>query len=268
MRIKVYKMFLESHQTEESVRKICERYGINNWSINSEGLVDVDDSVDLYYQGLSKLPLKFGKVTGLFNCSENRLTSLEGAPKEVGGYFGCSNNKLTTLEGGPEKVGGSFYCYNNQLITLEGCPKEVVKSFDCSSNKLTSLEGCPKEVKSFDCSYNQLTSLEGGPYKVGGYFKCYNNQLTSLVGGPQIVIGEYYAQSNKIVSFEGFPDDFDEDFSFYGNPVQDILNQFPPNLWVKAIHLINDYDAIWRGEVIPERLEMVREKLGITNENN
>lgn len=47
------------------------------------------------------------------------------------------------------------------------------------------------------------------------------------------------------------------------NPVGEILEQFPINLSVKAIHLINDYDAIWQGEVIPERLDMVKEKLGL-----
>lgn len=38
MKIKDYKLFLESLQTEESVKEICERYGILNWSLNSEGL--------------------------------------------------------------------------------------------------------------------------------------------------------------------------------------------------------------------------------------
>ncbi len=36
----------------------------------------------------------------------NKLTSLEGAPKEVGGDFVCSKNKLTSLEGAPKEVGG------------------------------------------------------------------------------------------------------------------------------------------------------------------
>lgn len=123
MKIKGYKLFMESHQTEESVRRICNKYGIENWSINSDGLVDVD--------------------------------------------------------------------------------------------------------------------------------------------GPEVVLGDYYLRDNKINSFEGFPDDFEGRIDFENNPVQKILDQFPINLRVKAIQLINDYDAIWRGEVVPERLEMVKEKLGI-----
>jgi hypothetical protein len=48
---------------------------------------------------------------------------------------------------------------------------------------------------------------------------------------------------------------------FNNNPVQSVLDQFPDHLRVKAIRLIIDYDAIWNGEVIEERLEMVKDKL-------
>lgn len=244
--IKSYKNFLiersDSSDGVESISDICNKYGIKNYIINEDGSIDVDGSVYLYDEGLTKLPLKFGKVTGEFNCSRNQLTSLEGCPKEVGGFFSCFNNKLTTLKGAPEKVGGNFYCFDNKLTTLEGAPKEVGGGFWCSYNGLTSLEGAPKKVGNFDCSYNELISL---------------------IGGPQIVIGSYCAYDNKIVSFEGFPDDYEGYVEFAANPVQEVLEQFPENLRTKAIHLINDYDAIWQGEVVPERMEMVKEKLGL-----
>ena len=54
-------------------------------------------------------------VTGYFDCSNNNLTSLEGAPKEVGGDFDCSDNKLISLEGAPKEVGGGFDCYDNPV---------------------------------------------------------------------------------------------------------------------------------------------------------
>jgi hypothetical protein len=38
----------------------------------------------------------------------------------VGENFDCRNNKLTSLEGAPEVVGGSFDCRNNNLTSLEG----------------------------------------------------------------------------------------------------------------------------------------------------
>jgi len=74
-------------------------------------------------------------------------------------------------------------------------------------------------------------------------------------------LGVYYAQSNQINDFIGFPDDFEGECYFNNNPVQSVLDQFPDHLRVKAIRLIIDYDAIWNGEIVPERLEMVKDKL-------
>ena len=52
----------------------------------------------------------------------------------VGGNFICSNNNLTSLEGAPSSVGGNFDCYNNNLTSLEGAPSSVGGNFDCSDN--------------------------------------------------------------------------------------------------------------------------------------
>ena len=79
-------------------------------------------------------------IEGGFYCSNNQLTSLEGAPESVGGYFNCSNNQLTSLEGAPESVGGHFDCRNNQLTSLEGAPESVGGSFYCSNNKVEEAE--------------------------------------------------------------------------------------------------------------------------------
>ena len=77
---------------------------------------------------------------------ENKLTSLEGAPREVSGDFYCMDNQLTSLKGAPEKVGWNFYCSYNQLTSLEGAPREVKRDFYCMENQLTSLEGAPRDV--------------------------------------------------------------------------------------------------------------------------
>ena len=82
------------------------------WDLNDlpEGFV-IKGDLDLSDKKLEELP-DLSKVTveGNFNCSANHLTSLEGAPKEVGGDFYCSYNQLTSLKGAPEKVGGDFGC--------------------------------------------------------------------------------------------------------------------------------------------------------------
>ncbi len=113
---------------QNGIKNLCLTYDIKNYTINSDGSIDVDGDVDisplriraqhLPNQELKKLPLKFGEVTGNFDCSYNQLTTLEGAPRSVWGDFNCSDNKLTTLEGAPESVGGNFLCYWNLLCHI------------------------------------------------------------------------------------------------------------------------------------------------------
>ena len=71
------------------VTMICDKYGIDDWSITNYGRVNVYDDVELGNLELTKLPLRFGKVAGDFNCYNNYLTTLEGAPQKVGGTFNC-----------------------------------------------------------------------------------------------------------------------------------------------------------------------------------
>ena len=193
-----YLKIYENYQTEEEVSKICEKYGITNWSINQDGLVDVNGDVDLERKGLTKLPLKFGMVTGIFNCTDNKLTTLEGAPRSVDGRFSCGVNKLTTLEGAPRSVGGHFYCYRNQLTTLEGAPESVSGGFYCALNELTTLEGAPRSVDGFACNNNNLITLEGAPESVDGDFNCDHNRLTTLEGAPYSVGGGFYFFNNPL----------------------------------------------------------------------
>jgi hypothetical protein len=126
---------------KEDIDSICRKFGIENYTINEDGSIDVDGNVSLSSQGLTELPLRFRNVTFNFWCSNNNLTSLVGSPQSVGGDFLCFNNKLTSLAGCPQNVGGDFFCYNNKLKTLEGCPKSVGESFHCQNNQLMTLEG-------------------------------------------------------------------------------------------------------------------------------
>ena len=236
--IKGFKKFFDNRKIDS----ICDKYNIENYTINQDGSIDVDGDVYIGYRKLTtKLPLKFGRVSGDFNCQNNQLTTLEGCPNSVGGYFDCQDNQLTTLEGCPESVGDSFLCQYNNLTSLKGCPSNIEGSFVCHDN--------------------ELTTLEGGPRVVNRKFHCSNNKLTNLIGGPEWVNYDYYAENNKINSFEGFPDKHESGVNFSGNPVQKILKEFPAVLWRRAIPLIIDYDAIWNGEIVPERLEMVKDKL-------
>jgi len=170
-----YKIF----ESKAEIDSICRQYGIRNYTIGEDGLIDVDGLVNLSRNSVNTFPLKFGTVTGSFYCSHNELTSLSGCPSKVGGDFVCQNNKLTNLEYSPQYVGEDFHCADNKLTSLSGALKTIDGDFFCNNNK--------------------LTSLEGGPTTVNGSLYCYNNKITSLYGLPEIA-NSFYCNSNPIFS--------------------------------------------------------------------
>ena len=125
--IKHYKIFESTSPnfptTREGVIQVCEKYRIENYTINNDLTIDVDGGVYLGEKDLKHLPLKFNYVSGIFVCRINKLKSLEGCPKTVNGSFFCSDNKLKSLEGCPKTVGDGFYCSNNELRDLEYFPE-------------------------------------------------------------------------------------------------------------------------------------------------
>lgn len=99
------------------------------YSIN-DGIVNVDGNVKLIKQ-TTRLPVKFGIISGLFDCGRKNLTSLIGSPTEARN-FKCENNKLTSLVGGPKIIGNSYLCFNNPLQSLDGVPTEMAGWFAIS----------------------------------------------------------------------------------------------------------------------------------------
>ena len=160
----------ESFKDNSELINQLEKFGIKNYTINNDGSIDVNGGVDLYNRGLTKISFKFGKVTGNFTCSENKLTSLEGCPQEVGGYFSCIHNKLKDLIGGPQEVGGDYYCNTNELASLEGCSGDIGGYLNCTYNKLEML----------DCSS-----------VINGDIFCYSNGFTEEP--------EFFGICNKII---------------------------------------------------------------------
>lgn len=136
----------------KQIPDICKKYGIENYTINPDGSIDVSGNVCLSDKNLTRIPIKFNKVYGYFDCSYNFITSLEGCPREVYRYFDCSDNeKITSLECGPEIVYGTFYCnFNNLLITTKGFPSIVGGD--------VFIRFCPKLVplEDYNLSYEKL----------------------------------------------------------------------------------------------------------------
>lgn len=223
--------YLTNFKTEFRLRRL----GIKNYEIVN-GVVNVYGDVTIPGKSLEKIPFKFGEVTGTFDCSNNKITSLEGSPNSVGGDFYCDRNELTTLQGGPKYTGGSYLCDNNKLISLEGTPSEINNSFSCGKNKLTSLKGGPKSIKDkFICGHNEITSLEYAPNHVGGDFYCNNNKIRDFK------IPEFSLNENK-------------NFYCLHNPIYKIYSLFDTP---KCIDLINEYSAVQGYNVIWDRLSEV-----------
>lgn len=108
---------------------------IRNYVINEDDTVDVNGDVNIFGERLRKIPIKFGKVTGNFDCSENNLRTLEGCPSYVGGNFTAHSNKLKNLIGGPEEVDGNYNACINDLNSLNGCAAEIGKNLYIDGNE-------------------------------------------------------------------------------------------------------------------------------------
>ena len=96
----------------ENIKAWCEEMGIKNYTINTQGEIDVDGDVNLSYSKFKELPYKFGTVTDYFSMGDNKnLTSLKNCPDVVCGSFYCNRcTSLDSLEGCPKEVGDCFYC--------------------------------------------------------------------------------------------------------------------------------------------------------------
>lgn len=126
--------------------------------------------------------VKFKEIIGNFNCSGQKLTSLEGCPEEIGGNFWCGVNYLQTLKGGPKKVGGNYECGHNKITSLFSLKDVEYNSLDVSYNKLKDFKYLPKEIKGeLNMEGNQLTSLEGMP-QTGEEADFSHNMLETLYG--------------------------------------------------------------------------------------
>ena len=149
--LKKYKLF--ESVNEQEIHDLCRKYGIENYTINSDRSIDVDGGVDLNDHDLTKLPLRFNQVMGNFYCINNSLINLINSPKEVIGNFSFGNNNVSGFKGVPDIIKGNLGCYNNLITNLDGL---VFKKFDriyIQSNPIALVIGFPiydVENRSYD----------------------------------------------------------------------------------------------------------------------
>ena len=230
------------------------------YEICTNGIIFVDQSIDLSYRSLKKLPdLSSVHLTGDFLCHNNQLKDLKGAPSRVRN-FRCDSNQLSSLEGAPKIIFGDFDCCYNQLISLANAPLSIGGKFIFCHNPLSEAEAFlrKEDIKyehrddgtifvpgninlsgrsltklpdlsnvdvsgAFWCHNNQLTSLAGAPQNTGRSFLCNNNQLTSLAGAPQSVGSDFSCYNNQLSSLAGAPQSVGGYFSCSNNQLTSLV---------------------------------------------
>jgi hypothetical protein len=194
------------------IKTLCDEYYIEDYTINPDGSIDVDADVIISERRLTKIPLRFGRVSGNFWCQDNSLNTLNGCPEFVGGDFRCSQNELASLEGAPKIVEGSLYCANNKFSDMRGCPEIIGKYLVCHDNYMTSLQGAPKEVMSINCENNSLTTLEYCP-RITGTVPCMFmfNKYAKIVG-IELKNFKDNAKVNAFVKYQNHYEIWDEEW--------------------------------------------------------
>jgi len=88
------------------------------WTLNSDGKVDVNSNVIMSSGEFTEIPFKFGRVEENFICSFNNLTTLKNSPDYVGGVFSCRSNNLTNLDYLPKHIEEELYISSNNLYNF------------------------------------------------------------------------------------------------------------------------------------------------------
>ena len=145
--------------TKEKIHEICEYYRIDNYTINDDLSIDVNDDVILHHMNLEKIPLNFNRVSGYFDCSDNNLISLEGCPPYIGSHFLCDVNELSSLKKAPKHINGNFLCYSNKLISLQYSPHYIDGDFFLLNNNIRSFQYFPQVKDKIELYDNPIQEL-------------------------------------------------------------------------------------------------------------
>jgi len=107
-----------------------------NIKLLSQEVIDGDLDLDESFMDINPKFIKVKKVKGYVWLKGGQWTEIPAWLKdvEISGSFSCASNKLTTLEGCPKNVGEDFLCFNNLLTSMEGCPEKVGGDFWCAKN--------------------------------------------------------------------------------------------------------------------------------------
>ena len=121
----------------------CLKCKLLGYDINDDLSISIYSDVDISNRGFENIPIFFHIVKGDFNCSNNNLKSMDGAPL-ITDSFNCSNNIINSLYGSPETINGNFDISNNKINSISGGPVSIKGYFNFSNNNVMYIGEFPK----------------------------------------------------------------------------------------------------------------------------
>jgi hypothetical protein len=184
---------LISKETRDLIFNFCIWCDIENYTINSDGSVDVDGDVCIESYERDTLPFKFNVINGDFRVAHSDISDISMFPNKVTGGFYCNVNMITSCVGITQDVGTDFFiCGNEELHSVKGVPMRINGSFSCSDMNIKTLDGMPEYVgEDCDFSDSMLPNLDGIPKKIGGSLILASAVLESLYSSHPISMGGY-----------------------------------------------------------------------------
>lgn len=100
------------------------------------------------YPMINTLMNFFDSVTGVFSVKHTQLENLQGCPQKIMGSFNCENNsKLTSLQGAPADVGWTVDIVDCPITDLRGLEDtQITGHLFVHKCPLTSVDGFPHKV--------------------------------------------------------------------------------------------------------------------------
>jgi len=181
-----------------------------SWKLNT-ATQRIDVNGNVYMSGVKHIPegIRFGVVSGSFDCENCGLPDLEIAPTLVGKSFDCSRNPIKSLEGCPESVGGNFVCEGTKIVNMEGAPVTVGGYINAKSCKnLESLEGMPLNIMGIYTDYFNIIieqyTRSGDPISISqeGKIDTFMNALQKAMEA--VGIGPSYTPERKFIDNKSY----------------------------------------------------------------
>jgi len=136
------------------IRNWLEEMNMQNYTLNDDLTIDID--ILFLRRDITELPdfINFNNANSVYIRYQN-FESLRGMPKKVIKDFDCSGNKLRSLEGAPRWVGGDFRCYENP----GRFKKEDVKAVCDVKGKIEVLSYKQKAKQKYNKNYRKRGPL-------------------------------------------------------------------------------------------------------------